>query len=127
MTSNNYYANHETPEGKLRRIVIPKIRQFVENADTMGGGLNKDRPDGIVTGHELYRALKDMFRKTKVEVPFTPKDLIREANIHSGPLAGSDKERFVDMFSDKIVALLNGNPQYEKLDEVMFDNFAASA
>ena len=127
MGSNNYYANNESPETKLRRIIIPKIRQFVEAADTMGGGVNKDRPDGIVTGHELYRALKDMYRKTGVTVPFTAKDLIREANIQSGPLDEIDKERFVDIFSDKIVALLNTKPEYARLDEIMFSDIAGVA
>lgn len=117
---------HETAEGKLRRSIIPKIRIFVENADTMGGGIHLDRPDGIVTGHELYRALKDMFRSKNLEVPFTPKDLIREANIHSGPLAGSDKERFVDIFSEKIVTL-NANPDYKGIHEIMFNDLAATA
>ena len=114
----------ETVEGKMRRSIIPRIRQFVEDADDSGEGENADRPDGIVTGHELYRALKQMFRSKKIELPFTPKDLIREANIQSGPLNGNDKERFVDVFSEKIILLQTSKPEYDKLAETMFNDLA---
>lgn len=119
------YDLYDNEETRLRRIVMPKIRAFIEAADNSGAGINKDRPDGIVTGHELFRALKAMFRKININVPFSPKDLIREANIHSGPLAQSDKERFIDVFSERIVMLLSSKPELGNIHELMFEDIAA--
>jgi len=66
-----------------------------------------------------------MFRKVDLHVPFSPKDLIREANIHSGPLAHSDKERFIDVFSERMVMLLSSKPELGNIHELMFEDIAA--
>jgi hypothetical protein len=100
---------------------MPKVRDFIEAADDSGGGADGNEADGVVTGHELFRALKRMYRSARVSLPFTAKDLIREASIHTGPLSRDEKERFVDVFSDKLIQLALKHPELEDLDIVLFD------
>jgi hypothetical protein len=121
MTNPTIYTMHQKPSDLIRRRIMPKVRDFIEAADDSGGGADGKEADGVVTGHELFRALKRMYRSSRISLPFTAKDLIKEASIHTGPLGREEKERFVDVFSDKLIQLALKNPEFADLDVVLFD------